>query len=607
MGSKIANGLAGAALASLMTTVVLTGCGPDGGSSDVVSTPTLLSCDDTMKTAFKPDAQTQVILVKQIKKGDPIQAQSYSTTTTPASADVCLVKLVVGPGHLGPTGAPSTSVGIGMEIWLPSKGAWNHRLHAIGNGGWGGSSESDPTKYSIQAATSDNRTGALIASTEGAVAVNSDTGHQPYKADVTNYTGDGSFAMNPDGTINTTLWTDFAYRANHEQVVRAKALAQAYYGSAPKYTYWDGGSTGGRQGLKQAQTYPEDYDGILVGYPAINWTRFMTGMVYPAIVVAQDLLGQGLTSAQTTLVSQAAISACDIEGGQHLGFILNPDACHYDPTKDTTVLCASDGGSNSTTSCVSKTQAAVIDKAWYGMTADGSVPDPAVDNGWSASLSANQRWYGYARGTSIGLPGTAASVYTAQVALSLQSSKIADSTFINATGNGQNGYKQLSYAQLNDAFDQGLALNPSSFAGINTDDPDLSKFKARGGKLIHYASGNDELIPAQGSINYYNRVLAAMGGVSQVQSFYRFFILPGNGHGDANGTANPNANPPTVAPGQMYKALTDWVENGAPPDGVVFQSASTTPVAKSLPICFYPKKLSYVSGSVYAASSFACQ
>ncbi len=121
------------------------------------------------------------------------------------------------------------------------------------------------------------------------MTVNSDTGHQPYRPGSTATTGDPSFAMDPDGTINTKLLTDFSYRANHEQVVKAKALTKAYYGSAPKYTYWDGSSGGGRQGLKQAQLYPEDYDGILVGFPAVNWTPFFTAHVYPGVVVGQDL------------------------------------------------------------------------------------------------------------------------------------------------------------------------------------------------------------------------------------------------------------------------------------------------------------------------------
>lgn len=603
------------AFAVLPLAMAMTGCGGNGSVATVApppSTTTLLSCDDSIKSGFKPDEQTRVVLVQQVRKGDPIPSRAYSSEMGASPADLCLVKLVVGPGNPGPAGAPSTSVGIGIEVWLPTKNTWNGRLHAIGNGGWAGSTEADPTRMSLTSNTAEGNTfqfgtAAFVAATEGAVTVNSDAGHQPYLPGSTATTADASFAMNPDGTINTTLLVDFSYRANHEQVVKAKALAQAYYGSAPKYTYWDGSSLGGRQGLKQAQQYPEDYDGILVGFPAVNWTRFFTAQIYPSIVVARDLGGQPVSSEKTAFVARAAIQACDVYGGQHLGFILDAASCTYDPTKDPAVLCASDGGTNATSTCVTKAQAMAINKAWYGMTSDGSVPDPAVDNGARPTLGPKQRWYGLSRGREVNLSGEIPDIFNGQIALSLQNPTLAGPTFTNATGNGTSGYKQLSYEQLDNAFDRGVALNASAFAGINSDDPDLSKFKARGGKLIHYTGTADELIQNWGSNHYYERVLAAMGGVAAVQSFYRYFEVPGNGHGSYNGTANPNANPPVPATGQMYSALTNWVEKGVPPDGLVLQSATSTPVAKSLPVCYYPKKITYVSGDVNLASSFTCQ
>ncbi len=296
-----------------------------------------------------------------------------------------------------------------------------------------------------------------------------------------------------------------------------------------------------------------------------------------------------------------------MHGGQHLGFILDPASCSYDPTKDPAVLCLSEGGSNATSTCVTRTQAMAINKAWYGETSDGSFPDPAVDNGARPTLGPKQRWYGLSRGTEVNLSGTTNDLLSGLIALSLQNSPLGGPSFTNATGNGASGYKQLSYAQLDNAFDRGLALNPSVFAGLNSDDPDLSKFKARGGKLIHYHGNADELIMAWGSSNYYERVIATMGGLALVQSFYRYFEIPGNGHGSYNGTANPDANPPVPALDQMYKALTNWVERDVPPDGLVLNSLTAVPVAKSLAIRSYPRKISYVSGDVNMASSFTCR
>src|SRR5690606_20950198 len=120
--------------------------------------------------------------------------------------------------------------------------------------------------------------------------------------------------------------------------------AEAYYGEAPRYAYWTGGSTGGRQGLNLAQVNPDDFDGILAGYPAINWSKFITTELYPQIVVHRDLGGNHLSNDQLTLVTNAAIAACDEVGGEHLGYIPDPASCQYDPTKDLDLLCVADGG-----------------------------------------------------------------------------------------------------------------------------------------------------------------------------------------------------------------------------------------------------------------------
>lgn len=576
-----------------LAAALLSGCGGSGGVQ-----PVALTCDDSLKSAFKPDDQTSVLLVQQFKSGDPLPNAAAGGATT-AAADLCLVKLLVGPGNPGPAGAPSTSAGIGIEVWLPAKAAWNGRLHALGSGGWAGTDETVLNKISI-AGANDRRGAPTIAASEGAVTATSDTGH-------TGGVFSGSFAMNPDGTVNQTLWADFAHRGIHEQVAKAKALATAYYGSAPKHTYWDGGSTGGRQALKQAQLYPGDFDGIIAGFPALHWTRLATGILYPQIVMQRDL-GTNLTADQLNLASNAAINACDVVGGQHLGFILDPSSCRYDPTADASVLCAASGGTNNTAACLTTAQATAVNKMWYGMTSDGSVPSPALDNGWDTVLTGSQRWYGLARGTNLlTLAGSVPfAIATDQVALELQNPTLAQPSFVNATGNGQNGWKSLTYAGLSNAFDRGLALQPV-FAGINTDDPDLTAFKARGGKVLQYHGLNDPLIPAQGSTNYYERVIGKFGGLASVQNFYRLYLIPGMSHGPGNGTSNPSANPPQPATGQFYSLLTDWVEKGvAPAEGIVMNSPTATPVAKSLPMCTYPKKAMYVSGDVHSAASYVC-
>ena len=593
--------------------VALAACGGDGGSGSAPIPQSLLTCDDSLKTGFSPDANTTVVAVKSFKKGDALLLSGTATPQTPVAAnDLCMVKLNVGPGNPGPAGAPSTSTGIGIEIWLPAKANWNNRVHAVGGGGWMGGTAGSATAIASTPGLWDP---AGIAGGEGAVSSLTDTGHS--------IGFDGSFAMNPDGTINKTLMTDFASRAIHEQTVKTKALATAYYGSAPKYMYWEGGSTGGRQGLNLAQNNPADYDGIIANYPSNNFTRFITAELYPQIVFQRDLGGTPLTTAQQDLVSNAAIAACDVVGGQHLGYILDPSACTYDPTTDAAVLCTADGGSNATAACVSKTQATAINKIWYGMTSDGSVPSPATDNGWAQAATSTlpgsgiQRWFGQTRGTSLyaatfsvfGVNGLASpngpfTIASDVVALELQNPTIAEPNFTNATGNGQSLWKSLSYAQLANAFDRGVALQ-GEFGNVNTDNPDLSAFKNRGGKMLAWHGLADELITSQGSVNYYNRVAAQMGGLPSTQSFYRLYLVPGLGHGTPNGTSNPAAAPPNFTPTQMYGLLTNWVENGVAPDQVTLQSSAGA-VTKSRPICVYPKKATYTSGDPNTAASYTC-
>lgn len=365
----------------------------------VVLNPALaqaLNCDDSIKTKFAPDAQTSVILVKAFKKGDKVMLSGSNPARSPTAAnDVCLVKLMVGPGNPGPADAPSTSAGIGIEVWLPSPANWNQRVHAMGGGGWQGGTAGLPTDIASPYALA-------VAVNEGAVSSTTDTGHATNSGNTPGVAmSSGDFAMNPDGTINQVLWKDFAVRSMHEQAVKTKALATAYYGMAPKFSYWEGASTGGRQALNLAQNHPEDFDGIIGNLPALNWTRLLTGDLYAQVVFQRDLGGIRLTDAQQDLASNAAIHACDVVGGQHLGYIMDQAACRYDPTSDPEVLCGNDGGKNSTPDCLTKGQATALNKIWYGMTTDGSVPSPATDNGWNMELNSKQRWYGPARGTSL--------------------------------------------------------------------------------------------------------------------------------------------------------------------------------------------------------------
>lgn len=574
----------------LLLPLCLTGCGSDDEKENSVS------CDSSINSVFEDDELTQVLLTHEFKKGDVLKLDESSTTTQVAENDLCVVKLLVGPGNPGPEGAPSTSAGIGIEIWLPSRENWNNRIHVLGGGGWAGGVHTSLTNL---AGVSVYGNLAEVASIENSVSASTDTGH---------VVGNGAFAMKPDGSINRSLWDDFSYRGIHEMAVKTKILTAAYYAKEADYSYWDGFSTGGRQGHQEAQVNPNDFDGILAGAPAINWTNFITNELYPLVVIERDLGGMPLSMGQLTLAGNKAIDACDDVGGIDLGYITDPESCNYDPTLDVSLLCTVDGGVNATDDCFSMVQATAMNKIWYGQTTDGTVPSPSEHNGYSSSLNSGQRWFGLPRGTFVALLtgnvfGGPFSISSDMVALELQDARYATPAFVNATNNGDNLWKELTYSELNEATFQGISLQ-LSFGDINTDNPDLRGFKSSGGKLLTYHGMADTLIAAQGTIHYYESVINEMGGLTEVNNFYKLFMVPAMAHGFSNGTTNPGANPPLPTQSQLFDVLVDWVENGVEPNSIEILSQDET---KSRPICAYPTKAIYNSGDANQASSYSCQ
>lgn len=562
----------------------------------------LATCDTaSVAKVFDRHRNVSVLLTRQFMQGDAIALPDTPATPPPpvASADVCLVKLLIGPGSPGTAGAPSTSPGIGIEVWLPSAENWNERIRNLGGGGWAGGNHTSTTRIGSAQA-------AAVAGT-GYVTGTTDTGHAAG--------GGGSFAMREDGSINRRLWQDFSERSLHQLAVKAKVLTRAFYGQQQKYAYWEGCSTGGRQGYKIAQEHPADYDGYLVGAPAFNWTRFITNELYPQIVMRRDL-GAPMAAAKLNAVTAAANQACGQVNGQSLGFILDPSQCRYDPTRDAAALCTGVAGNGvvgtnaNAAACVSLAEASAINKIWYGQTETGSVPDPAVDNGNEARLQPNQLWWGLNRGANLtSLAGTFApfTIATDMVALELQDPTFGTPSFQNATGNGANRWTEMSYADLANAYFRGLAQQ-SQFGHINTDDPDLRKAKRLDAKLISYHGWSDQLISPQGSINYFSRVSKVMGGARETNEFNRLFMIPGMGHCGGVGSVGPNANANTIplpAPGQFFNALVNWVEKHEAPQSLILTSANGS---VSHPVCPYPKKPEHNgSGPVTDAASYRCR
>lgn len=566
-----------------------------------------LSCDESIIAAMADVPGTDVLLVKPFQQGEPLLLDADGAPAATAveggpgasapvaGTDLCLVKLLVGPGNPGPEGAPSTSAGIGIEVLLPGPENWNQRIRAYGNSGWSGTPQA-----SLSVIASDDLHAAAAA--KGFVVATSDNGHVGSPIDP-------SFAMNPDGSINTVGWQDFSERSLHELADKTKALTALYYGQPHEHAYWDGFSTGGRQALKLAQVFPEHFDGILVGAPAIHWTVYHTSGLFAQVAMMEDL-GDLIPPEKLTAATDAAIAAC---GGAELGFLIDPLACRYDPTQDADLICTDTDTAtgDGAAVCLTPAEAGVINKIWYGQTTDGSAPSPATDNGAETMLTDERRlWFGWTRDTDLATTsaGGAPGIFLAadQTALSMQDPTLGSEFFVNATGNGENRWREtFGYDELAQAQAEGVRLQPE-FSHINTDDPDLQAFNEAGGRMLMYQGMADEYIPPQGAIHYYERVLAEMGGLNAVQQFFRLYLIPGFTHsGRSEGAPSVPVPQPASGRDEMFATLQAWVEQDDAPEELTVVSADES---VSLPLCVYPQAITYRGeGPVTSAESYTCE
>jgi feruloyl esterase len=200
--------------------------------------------------------------------------------------------------------APSADSDIQIEVWMPVSG-WNGKLLAVGNGGWSGAING----------------GMASAVRRGYVSASTDTGHRG---------GSAQFALGHREKL-----IDFGYRSVHEMTVKAKATIAAFYGAGPKLSYWNGCSAGGKQGLREAQSYPADYDGIIAGAPANNWVALLSSDMMNSMAMLKDPASR-IPIDKLALVHKAAVEACDALDGVRDGLIGDPLRCHFDAAQ---LLC----------------------------------------------------------------------------------------------------------------------------------------------------------------------------------------------------------------------------------------------------------------------------
>jgi feruloyl esterase len=425
---------------------------------------------------------------------------------------------------------PSVDSDIKIEVWLPASN-WNGKLDSVGNGGWNGNIDNNALATALR---------------RGYAAAATDTGHDG---------GAGVWMQSQDKLI------DFGYRAVHEMTVKAKSLINEYYGNNAKLSYFTGCSAGGRQALKAAQKYPNDFDGIVAGAPALN----TTGRAAFAVWVGQNMHKEDasyIPPSKYPMIHDAVLQQCDALDGVKDRVIENPRQCKFDPK---VLQCTAGDSASCLTSPQVQSAAAMYQAVVNPRTKKEIFPglERGSEMGW-ATFGGPQPF------------GIGTQMFQLMV------------------------FKDTKWDYKTMDFDTGwTATEKIENGNINAMDPNLKPFFARGGKLIQYHGWADQQIPSGSSVEYYQSVLDTMGGFAKVKENYRLFMVPGMGHcGGGDGPASFD----------MLNSLEQWVEKGKAPDSVPAAHLANNQPDRTRILCPYPQVATYKgSGNTDDAGNFACK
>jgi feruloyl esterase len=452
---------------------------------------------------------------------------SVTATSIPARGDT--------PAYCRVTGLIPPE--IRFEANLPA--VWNGRIYMFGNGGYAGESLEQPGRQATSAR----------AVARGFIAVQQNTGHDGGIEPL------GAFGSSPQKVV------DYAFRAVHVTVMTAKALAQAYYASPPKHAYWDGCSTGGRQGLISAQRFPEDFDGILAGAPVLNFSGTM--IAYEQYQKA--LASAPLSAAALKTLADAVLARCDAIDGMKDGVIDDPRRCHFSPSTDVP-KCT---GDTSAAGCLTSAEIHTVEAIYSPVQRAGAVFFP----GWPVGAEAGWvPWFTSPNGK--GVQFNFGETYLKNIAF---------------------GKPNANYDWLTFDVNADLDKIQMSRTILDATDPDLARFKARGGKMITYFGWADPALNPLMGVDYYESVTKATPGTPD---FYRLFLVPGMQHcGGGAGTSTFDA----------FTPLVKWVEKGTPPETIPAARVVDGKPVRTRPLCAYPQSAIYKgAGSIDEAANFTC-
>ncbi|KAI1469644.1 tannase and feruloyl esterase [Daldinia caldariorum] len=455
---------------------------------------------------------------------------------------------------------PGYGDNINVETWLPIDN-WNGRLQSLGGGGW----VAGRFELSYLGVAGAMFTGYAASTTDAGLGYASDP---------------DLWALTSPGNVNWYLLEDFTSRSLNDQAIIAKSLVESFYGRPPSYSYWNGCSQGGRQGLMLAQRYPNAYNGISAGAPGIYWTNTMLNSFWPEHVMRT--MKEYPNGCELDAITAAAVSKCDGLDGVVDGIVQNVDECreHFNPFDlvDTTIDCGN------TTAKITTAAAQVANATWTGITSSTG------ENLWPGlTISADLTCH---------LPRSAG-----QVCLATTDCTNGTCTVDHPTPFGWRWLslfvaKDPNFNSSNITNDELVALlkaSRSQYSSIDTSDPDLSEFKKAGGKIVSYHGLADNIIPPKSTEKYYE---AVSNTVENVEDFFRLFETPGLGH-CFGGLGQPDS---------LFGQLQAWVEEGIAPDSSPISFNNSNGETQHRIICPWPQKAQYNSscGNSAKAECWSC-
>jgi hypothetical protein len=471
---------------------------------------------------------------------------------------------------------PTSDSNILFEVWLPLS-QWNGRYRAYGEGGYSGTIQDIGLADGLQ---------------RGFASSNTDRGHESPTI------LDGSWALgHPEKII------DVAYRGDHVTAVAAKQIIKAFYGKGPQYSYYEGCSGGGYEGVQAATRFPDDYDGVLYGAPGINWVGVSASFIWEAQATLNPAGAASpsfIPSTKLPMITAAVLAACDHLDGVVDGLLEDPRRCHFDPA----VLQCKSGDAPT---CLTTPQVEAVRKMYYGAhnPRTGELIYPGLEPSSEAPAGAPLNW-SFVDGSSASGP----------------SPFFGDQFFKYFVFNDPN----WNFHTMN--FDNDIALANQKWGAAMNAPPDLREFAARGNKIISYNGWVDPVVNPQEIIRFTEEVLRTNGDERGKDSdergkdsdFLRLYMVPGMSHCGSGPGPNCFGQPPGTAAGcvpsndpksDVMAALIQWVEKGIAPHQIIatkhVNDDPTQGVSSTRPLCPYPQVARWKgTGLTNVAANFVC-